>query len=118
MLDDDVLVEDPKVIDECVQFLDSHPDAAFVSVPLLHATGDRTSHYGLFFDTVKRRRSFAELQSLGHFETGGFVGGLVAGRKTVFEGLGGFDAIYPYHIDDYDLSARAHLHGWRTYTLT
>src|SRR6185369_15337557 len=54
LLDDDVLIEDGGVVADCVRFLESHGEAAFVSVPLLEASDRRTRHYGLFFAAIKQ----------------------------------------------------------------
>jgi GT2 family glycosyltransferase len=116
LLDDDVLVEDERVVLDCAMFLDTHPDAAFVSVPLMEDGRSRTPHYGLFYSERKVNRSLEELRSRRFFAVGGFVGGLVMCRRHVWERLGGFDTIYP--CQDYDLCARAYLDGWRIYTVT
>ncbi len=87
-------------------------------MPLIDVGRERTRHYGLFFAERKKERSLAELRSNPWFPIGGFTGGLVFCHKSTFQQLGGFDTIYRLHIDDFDLSARAHLHGWGIYTVT
>jgi GT2 family glycosyltransferase len=116
LLDDDVLVPSEQVVLDCLAFCESRPEVAFVSVPLTEPGRDRTPHYGLFFAQPKRDRSLRELESLACFQAGGFTGGLTFCRRSVFQRLGGYDTIYP--CQDYDLSARAHLQGWRIYTVT
>src|SRR5262245_59377893 len=116
LLDDDVLVSTEETLLECLAFCDNHPDAAFVSVPLMEDGRERTPHYGLFFGQRKVDRTLQELRVQDSFEVGGFVGGLTFFRKSVFERLGGYETIYP--CQDYDLCARAHLQGWRIFTVT
>jgi GT2 family glycosyltransferase len=116
LLDDDVLVSSEDVLIECLAFCHSRPDAAFVSVPLMEDGRARTPHYGLFFGRRKVDRTLEDLHAHGSFEVGGFVGGLTFVRKSVFEHLGGYETIYP--CQDYDLCARAHLQGWRIFTVT
>jgi len=116
LLDDDVLVFSEQVVLDCLALCESRSEVAFVSVPLTESGRDRTPHYGLFFTQPKRDRSLDELESLGCFQAGGFTGGLTFCRRSTFQRLGGYDPIYP--CQDYDLSARAYLQGWRIYTVT
>jgi len=59
-----------------------------------------------------------KLQSVykkGCHQIPGFQGGVFFFKKDIFMKLGGFDEIYIFNMDDYDMSARAYLYGYKNY---
>jgi GT2 family glycosyltransferase len=118
LLDDDVELPDPATVARFVDFSRRLNDRCVVSLVLGEWGSDTTVHYGLFFVPAKRRLSLAELRSLPAFRAAGPVGGCIFIRRALFEAIGGFDELYPFNLDDYDLGARGSLLGIDVWLMT
>jgi GT2 family glycosyltransferase len=118
LLDNDIVLAQKNVVAGLFEFYRSINDIAFISVPLLEPDRKETQHYGLFYTSIKKARSIEELKKSKSFLVGGFIGGAVFFEKDIFQALGRYDTIYPFNLDDYDLSARAYLAGKKIYVLT
>lgn len=118
LLDNDIEVWNNNLLGELLDFYNQQKESGFLSVPLLDSGRQETEHYGLYYSTVKKPANIREIQKLSNFVAGGFIGGFNFFKKEVFDQLGGFDEIYPFNIDDYDLSARASLMGYKHHIYT
>jgi GT2 family glycosyltransferase len=118
LLDDDVTLPDPQTILTFVEFSRSMHDRCLASLVLVEGNTALTTHYGLFFAPLKRAVRPDDLRTLRPFCVAAPVGGCTFVRRSVFEGLEGFDPIYPFNLGDYDLGARAYLRGIKAWILT
>lgn len=118
LLDSDILIEDSLLLQKLLSFYLKKKSISFLSFPLMNIKEKLTEHYGLFFNSRKNAKSLDKLESIGEFLTGGFIGGAVFFRNETFKKLGGYDEKYPFNLDDYDLSARSWIGGYKIYILT
>jgi GT2 family glycosyltransferase len=118
LLDNDIILTEKNILSGLLEFYRNTKNIAFLSVPLAESGKTKTGHYGLFYTSIKKEKSIAQLQKKKYFLAGGFIGGAVFFEKDIFNALGGYDTIYPFNLDDYDLSARAYLAGKKIYILT
>lgn len=114
MLDNDIELTDTHVLSELLDFYNTIENISFLSIPLLDIDNrSSTIHYGLYYSSVKKPLHIDDIRSTNHYSPGGFIGGCVFFKKEIFMKLGAYDNKYPIHNDDYDLSARAQIHGYK-----
>ena len=118
LLDDDVELPDTRTIARCVNFSRRLDDRCILSIVLGESGSDLTHHYGLFFVPAKRKLPLDQLRALPPFRSAGPVGGCIFVRRSLMLALGGFDEVYPFNIDDYDLGARSALLGIDVWMMT
>jgi GT2 family glycosyltransferase len=117
LLDNDVKLGRRDIIQSLLSFYKNKLNISFLSVPLIDHGKIKTEHYGLYYSSIKRDISVEALMRMEPFIPGGFIGGFVFFKKQIFIELGMYDTVYPFNIDDYDLSARSWLAGYRIYIL-
>ncbi|MBD3318951.1 glycosyltransferase [Candidatus Woesearchaeota archaeon] len=84
-------------------------DTGFLS-PLVQDIDKNTLRcLGLKFTRLQSHLHPDDLERTGILRVNGFHGGAVFFKRQLFCNLGGYDDIFPIHLDDYDLSARAAL---------
>ena len=118
LLDDDILPEDVRLLEKLVSFYQTHPKAAFVSIPFIDWGGDLTDAYGLY---TNRRKPSVPLRTVSDsvpFEIPCPMGGLLFFRKDIWDTVGGFDETFPYCLDDWDIGIRAYLLGYQNFLYT
>jgi len=118
LIDNDIKFINIDTIKLLLDFYKRSEKISFVSIPLLNKNGTNTDHYGLFFSSIKKELSIDKICKTKPFISGGYIGGCVFFKKNIFESLGGYDTIYPFNIDDYDLSARSWNMGYKIYILS
>ncbi|MFX0211123.1 MAG: glycosyltransferase family 2 protein [Candidatus Hodarchaeota archaeon] len=73
---------------------------------------------GFYFNKINKNAELRKIANTGVLKVPRYVGGVCFFKKSMFGELGGFDEIYPFNIDDYDMSARAYLNGYVNYRTT
>ncbi len=64
---------------------------------------------GLSYTSASTTHDIGTIVGHGYKQIPAYRGNTLFVRRSTFLELGGFDEVYPFNIDDYDLSARAHL---------
>ena len=119
MLDNDIELIDDNLISKLLKKYNNLKNCYFLSPILIDIDKkDVTSHYGLFFSSVKKDLSVVKLRQLKTIKVGWFIWWAVFFKKTIFLQLWKYDEIYPFAIDDYDMSCRAYLQWWNCYVDT
>lgn len=91
---------------------------AFLSVIIKDFDKDVIDGIGLYYNRTQKKVKIEKIKDKGITIIPGYHGNSVFFKKDIFKDLGGFDEIYPFNIDDYDLSARAWLQGFKNYLTT
>jgi GT2 family glycosyltransferase len=112
LIDNDILFVYPTTIQQLIANYSFNNNTSFLSIPLVDKGQNKTEHYGLFYCSIKKVVEYDKINRMQLFSPGGFIGGIVFFRKTIFEKLGKYDTKYPFNLDDYDLSARSWLMGY------
>ncbi len=119
LLDNDIVINDPDVIDKLLQLSQDKKDKCFISIPCLDAGQSKTVGYGGFgyryFLGGNKPQALATLRQHSYYRTSSLIGATIFGRKDNWETLGGFDTSQPFNIDDGDLGFRAWLMGFPCY---
>lgn len=117
LIDNDIVLKAVNVIDQLQSFYQIQDNISFLSAPLIDRGSATTEHYGLYYTSIKKNLQILNFSTMKPYAPGGFIGGFVFFKRCVFVELGGFDTIYPFNIDDYDLSARSWIMGYKIYIL-
>jgi len=67
---------------------------------------------GLSLTRVQRPQPISRVRGHGLVPAAGYYGNCVLFRRSIVDELGGFDTLYAFHNNDYDLGSRAHLLGY------
>lgn len=120
LLDDDIVLSTDTYIEDIFKTYKKFNDIAFLGLLLVDEGKELTRYYGMEY-TWYGLNFFRKSLSLEHarikheIEIGSFHGGAVFFRKKIWERLGGYDTYQPIMHDDFDISARAQLFGYKNY---
>ncbi len=117
LLDNDIELRDAKTISKLLRACEECGGECFIS-PLVLDDGSDTTTTGLFYSKVSKPQKLNKIENFGLIEIGAYRGNTVFFKKDVFLRLGMYDEIYPFNIDDYDMSARASINGLKIFTYT
>ncbi len=79
---------------------------------------EKTIHYWLFNTSIKKSISVKCLQKKKVLSVWWYIWWAVFFEKQKFLDLWKYDEIYPFNLDDYDMSCRAYLQWWNCYVYT
>jgi len=123
LLDNDILVRDKAII---YKLLDYHRrlDSAGFICPVLIQSGSETTYFykgPLGYSGVHRIKLIKNgiLEKAGEqaYRTKFILGGNIFFKKEIWALLRGYDEDFPFNMDDYDISVRAHLYGFKNYMM-
>jgi GT2 family glycosyltransferase len=118
MLDNDIALEKNDFLSNIYEEYVKLDSPGFLS-PIVKDFGKKEVEcLGLFYNKLQNKMKFDKVYGRGKFIVPGYMGNVTFFRKKLFLELGRFDEIYPFNIDDYDLSARAWLAGNKNYITT
>lgn len=117
LLDNDIELTDQQSIEKFYKAY-QQKEAGFFSPLVVNKNSKVVCSIGLFYTSRQRCVSLEKAKNNGTILVGGFHGNSVFFKKELFLYLGGYDEIYPFNIDDYDLSARASNAGYNCYIVT
>jgi GT2 family glycosyltransferase len=117
-LDNDIELPHPEFLSKLLAEFKSLPDVAYLSPLCRDIDKDYLDTGSLQFNRINRRVELSDIQNTGIHTVPRYRGGICFFEKHVFDKLGVFDEIYPFNIDDYDMSARAYLDGFKIYRTT
>lgn len=114
-LDEDVLLPSKKFLQS---MLAGYEPGAFISPVVIHKGREKTNFYGTFFSLAGPRfnqhRSFKEISKLSqNYPASCFHGACLFFKKSDWDNLGGFDENQIFYLDDFDLSVRCWIQGYR-----
>lgn len=113
MVDNDIEIPDRDLLRHLYERHRAQEDLAFLSPLVLDVGTDLVNEVGLFMNRLQRRRPISQVRGHGLVPAGGYYGNCVLFHKQLVEELGGFDEVYAFFNNDYDLGVRAHLYGYR-----
>ena len=108
ILDDDVLIQSQDVFDRLEADFAAHPDVGLVNVRKLDAA-TMTQRWQCIPHTNKK------IDPTRPFFTFKFVGGLIALRRAVFDGVGGYSPTIFFGAEEKEYSYRIIGAGWKIY---
>jgi GT2 family glycosyltransferase len=118
--DNDIELTDKDTVSRLLEYYKTLDNPAFLSPFLRDVDSQNADFCGLYFNKLRRAWPLSKIQGQGHYQVPGFNCGSHIIKRTVFEDMGGFDEtpIQTTNIDDYDMSARANLLGYKNYVTT
>ena len=121
-IDNDILLESPKFIEELIKTYNQLPDIAFLTTAIFDKNKTTTHYIGIYYSTVsgtylKRKKiTRNQLKLLKKpFRIGSPHGGLFLIKRSIWERLTGMDESLKFHLGDIDIGARAYLSGYQNY---
>jgi GT2 family glycosyltransferase len=124
LLDDDMLIENPKLLDNLVEYYESLENPAFL-MPLFldkeELKDGRTRSYGTYYyafgvKKIQPRKSIKDIMKYEKpIEIAINQGGAMFIKKDIWDELGGFDESQKFNLDDDDISTRALVYGYKNY---
>jgi GT2 family glycosyltransferase len=115
LLDNDIELVGDNFITKLFQEYAMLKDVAFISPIIKDVDKDYIRSLGLSYNRIQPTYQYKEALDLGTVPVAGFLGGAVFFKRSLFVDLGLYDEKYPINIDDYDMSARACLMGYKNY---
>jgi GT2 family glycosyltransferase len=121
-LDNDVLVDDKKMIDKLLGSCDEN--TGFLMPILIDLNEKKTDRYGIFFAVYgyyahKKKVSLASIMCSNNLlPIGAPLGGIFFIKKSVWNHLGYFDESQDFNLDDIDIGPRAYIFGYKNFLLT
>lgn len=120
LLDDDIVLPSKNYLNDIVYFYKKLPKVAFLGLLLIDEGQEKTRYHGMeytWYGLNFFRKSIAlDEAGLKHGkEISSYHGGAVFFSKDVWNKLGGYDTYQPIMHDDFDISARAKLFGYKNY---
>jgi uncharacterized protein (TIRG00374 family) len=115
LLDNDIELSSSMFLEKIFQVYISIENPAFLSPLVKDSNKEFLDSLGLFYNSVQKHIAVTDASKLGNFLIPAYMGNATFFLKEIFVELGGFDQIFPINIDDYDLSARAYLMGYKNY---
>ena len=112
MVDNDIEIVNPLLVRNLCTSYQKQEALGFLSPLLVHGnTIGIVDDVGLSHTRVQRKQALTRILNHGLVRTSGYYGNCVFFRTGLMKELGAHDERYPYHNNDYDLSARAYLQG-------
>ena len=111
MVDNDIEIVNPYLVRKLCSIYQQQAGLGFLSPLLLHGNTDLLDDVGLSHTRVQRKQPLSRVLNHGLVQASGYYGNCVFFRTKLLEDLRAHDELYPYHNNDYDLSARAYLQG-------
>jgi len=119
MIDNDIEFFDENFLKKILKDYLKLDNPAFLSPLIIDHETNHLNPLALYFNKLQPKKIRPEeIYAKGCFQMPGFQGCIFFFKKDVFFKLGGFDDIYPFNIDDYDMSARAYIFGYKNYVTT
>ena len=118
MLDNDIEIPQNDFLRRIFDEYKTIPDVAFLSPVICDIDKDYLDTGELAFNKINRNIPLDLILKTGIKKVPRYRGGACFFKKQIFVNLGGFDVIYPFSLDDYDISARAYLMGFANYRST
>jgi hypothetical protein len=112
MVDNDIEFADENVIANLLNTYLSKPETAFLSPLVLDFGTEMMNEIGLSVSHVQKPQPFKKVHGNGIVKSAGYYGNCSFFKKSIIEKLGGFDDIYPFYNNDYDLGLRAYIYGY------
>ncbi len=117
MLDNDIELKSKNTLSVLLKDYKTLKLDSFIS-PLVVDINKNKTFMGLYYNKTKKYYELNKIIKRGLIKIGGFRGNTVFFKKNLYLNLGGYDEIYPFNIDDYDLSARGSINGYQSYVDT
>lgn len=118
LLDNDIDLPEETFLTRLLAEYQALPNPAFLSPLLRDVDKECIDTGGLYFNRINKSIPLKDILGTGIHRVPRYRGGICLFRKEIFEELGRFDEIYPFSLDDYDMSARAYLRGYSNYRTT
>lgn len=118
LMDNDIELKDKNFINKIYEEYKKLDNPAFLSPLTRNIGSEYINLIGLHYTKTNKRVKLNKIEKNQIIQVPGYHGSVVFFKKIIFDELGGFDEIYPYNIDDYDLSARAYTRGYKNYITT
>lgn len=116
MLDNDIKLPDNDFLNRISLKYKKLNSVFFISPMLVDIDNlSKTTHYWLFNSSIKKAKSIKDLKNLNYILAWWFIWWAVFFEKNKFIELWMYDEIYPFNIDDYDMSCRVYLNWWKCY---
>jgi len=117
-LDNDIELPESNFLSKLFEEYKTLSNPAYLSPLRIDIDKDYIDTDSLRFNRINRNIPLNSIRNTGIHRVPRYRGSICFFEKSVFEQLGGFDEIYPFNIDDYDMSARAYLNGYSNYRTT
>jgi len=117
-LDNDIELPESNFLSKLFEEYKTLPNPAYLSPLLRDVNKDYIDTGGLYFNRLNKKIELADILGTGIKKVPRFRAGAFFFKKDIFEKLGGFDEIYLFNLNDYDMSARAYLNGYSNYRTT
>jgi N-acetylglucosaminyl-diphospho-decaprenol L-rhamnosyltransferase len=118
LIDNDIELITKNILIVLLDHYETIKNIAFLTTLIKDVNSDYIENLGLFYNRIQKKKRLSAVYGRGVFPTGSFNGNIVFFERQLFLDLGGFDEIYPFNIDDYDMGARAYLKGYTNYITT
>lgn len=119
LLDEDILIQDSKILSKLVSEYNRRSSIAFLSILLQEGTEERTSYYGGFMSYLNfyqnKLMKYQNILGSETFEAAAPDGGAFFCKRSLFEKIGYLDESQPYYIDVGDIGLRASILGYRNF---
>lgn len=121
LLDGDILIKEKDYLEKILKEYNKLTKIAFLSPLMIDKNKNDTKYYGIYYSfygmNVHRRLVNYNkiLKSKEKIKIGSFNGGAVFFKKNFWEILGGYDESQPIMLDDFDISAKAYIKGYKNY---
>lgn len=117
LLDNDIELISKKSLSILLRDILKANQECFIS-PLVENIDTYEVIIGLSHNKLQKKYNSSRIFNCGLIKISAFRGNTVFFKKNNFVNLGGYDEVYPFNLDDYDLSARAYLMGFSIYADT
>lgn len=121
LLDNDIEINDMELLDKLLKYYYNENSIGFISPVLLEDKKDTTHYYqGPIGWTGVKRIKLLNHDQLNNtkeqlYRTQFILAGAIFFEKKVWNHLKGYDDSFPFNMDDYDISIRAHIMGYKNY---
>jgi len=121
-LDNDILIHDKKLLKKLL--LKYTGGSGFLQIPLIDINKEKTKYYGTFFsiygDNSHKKEFLLKdiLKKVCLVPIAGSIGGIFFIKKRTWADLGGFDESQNFNMDDFDMSSRSCIMGYKNFLYT
>jgi len=121
LIDNDILINDKKLIDNLLDFYVSKKNIGFLWVSMTENVKDRIEYYGVYYSyfwiKYYKKGFYIDKTNIrsNTIKAWGYNWWIVFFKKEIWKKLWWYDISFPFHVDDIDLSARAWIMWYENY---
>lgn len=120
LLDDDIVLPSDAYVNDVLHAYKKLPEIAFLGLLLVDEGKNITRYHGMEYtwyglNFFRKSLTLEQARLKNETEIGSFHGGAVFFSRSIWDRLGGYDTYQPIMHDDFDISARAKLFGYKNY---